>query len=188
MRITGCSSQGVGRQWPIATVAAFALSAMVALLARVLTGPHPIDDAYITFRYARNLAEGLGLVYNPGEWVLGTTAPLWAILLGAGYRVGLTDLPWLATAISALCDAASTALLVYLGLRMGWRPVGAALVGLAWAINPMSIAFATGGMETSLFVLMTLATLTLVASARSATLAGAIAGMATLVRPEGALL
>ena len=25
------------------------------------------DDAYITFRYARNLAEGLGLVYNPGE-------------------------------------------------------------------------------------------------------------------------
>ena len=38
------------------------LPALAALLARVLTGPHPIDDAYITFRYARNLAEGLGLM------------------------------------------------------------------------------------------------------------------------------
>src|SRR5260370_31398240 len=79
---------------------------VVALAARVLTGPHPIDDAYITFRYARNLADGLGLVYNSGEWVLGTTAPLWAIILGAGYRLGLTDLPWLATAVSAVSDSA----------------------------------------------------------------------------------
>ena len=85
---------------------AFAVPALVAVLARLLTGPHPIDDAYITFRYARNLAEGLGLVYNPGEWVLGTTTPLWAVLLGAGYRLGFTDLPWLATGVSALCDAA----------------------------------------------------------------------------------
>ena len=105
---------------------ALILPAVVALLARVLTGPHPIDDAYITFRYARNLAEGLGLVYNPGEWVLGTTAPLWAMLLGGGYRLGLTDLPWLATIVSAVCDAATVALLVSLCLRMGWRPIGAA--------------------------------------------------------------
>src|ERR1700692_4517572 len=109
---------------------AFAVPALVALLARLLTGPHPIDDAYITFRYARNLAEGLGLVYNPGEWVLGTPTPLWAILLAGGYRLGGTDLPWLANAVSALCDAGSAALLVQFGLRMGWRPAGAALVGL----------------------------------------------------------
>src|SRR5438105_2649940 len=107
-----------------------ALPALVALLARLATGPHPIDDAYITFRYARNLAEGVGLVYNPGEWVLGTTSPLWAILLAGGYRLGATDLPALANAASAMCDAASAALLAYYGLRVGWRPPGAALVGL----------------------------------------------------------
>ena len=33
------------------------------------------DDAYITYRYARNLADGAGFVYNPGERVLGTTPP-----------------------------------------------------------------------------------------------------------------
>ncbi|HYH46151.1 MAG TPA: hypothetical protein VEG34_10725, partial [Thermoanaerobaculia bacterium] len=45
------------------------------------------DDGFITYRYARNWAEGLGLVYNPGEEVLGTTAPGYALLLGL--------LPWL---------------------------------------------------------------------------------------------
>src|SRR2546427_11263191 len=101
---------------------ALILPAVVALLARVLTGPHPIDDAYITFRYARNLAEGLGLVYNPGEWVLGTTAPLWAMLLGGGYRLGLTALPWLATIVSARCDAAAVHLRVSPCVPTGRRP------------------------------------------------------------------
>ena len=49
---------------------------LAALGARFLAGPRTIDDAYITFRYARNLLAGNGLVYNPGEWVLGTTTPV----------------------------------------------------------------------------------------------------------------
>ena len=39
------------------------------------------DDAYITYRYARNLSTGAGFVYNPGESVLGTTTPLYTALL-----------------------------------------------------------------------------------------------------------
>ena len=167
---------------------AILLPALVALAARLVTGPHPIDDAYITFRYARNLAEGLGLVYNPGEWVLGTTAPLWALILAAAYRLGLTDLPWVATVVSGVCDALTVVLLVLLARRIGWEPIGAAFVGLAWALNPMSIGFATGGMETSLFVLLALSALTLAATVRYAVVAAALCGVATLVRPEGALL
>lgn len=162
--------------------------ALAAVGVRLATGPHPIDDAYITFRYARNLADGLGLVYNPGEWVLGTTAPLWALILGAAYHTGLTDLPWVATVVSAICDAATAVLLVGLARRIGWQPLGAALVGLAWALNPMSIGFATGGMETSLFVLLALAALTLASTRRLAVPAALMSGLATLVRPEGALL
>ncbi|MCO5189488.1 MAG: hypothetical protein M9918_14980 [Anaerolineae bacterium] len=47
------------------------------------------DDAFITYRYAANLRDGLGLVYNPGEWVLGTTAPLYALLLGMLGKTGV---------------------------------------------------------------------------------------------------
>ena len=31
------------------------------------------DDAFISFRHAEHLANGLGLVYNPGEYVEGYT-------------------------------------------------------------------------------------------------------------------
>lgn len=166
-----------------ATVAPAALAVAV----RLFTGPHPIDDAYITFRYARNLADGLGLVYNPGEWVLGTTAPLWALALAAARRLGADDLPAAATVLAAVCDGGSAAILALMALAFGWRPLGAALVGLAWAVNPMSVAFAAGGMETSLFVFLALLALTLAVSQQPAC-GAAVAGAATLVRPESLLI
>ncbi|MDP6777925.1 MAG: hypothetical protein QGI83_14300, partial [Candidatus Latescibacteria bacterium] len=46
-----------------------------------------MDDPYITYRYARNIAEGHGFIYNPGESVLGTTAPLYALILALGGQV-----------------------------------------------------------------------------------------------------
>ena len=36
------------------------------------------DDAFIAFRYVRNLLEGHGLVFNPGERVEGYSNFLWA--------------------------------------------------------------------------------------------------------------
>ncbi len=45
--------------------------------------PYVVDDAFISFRYARNLALGQGLVYNPGERVEGYSNFLW-VLLAAG--------------------------------------------------------------------------------------------------------
>jgi arabinofuranosyltransferase len=185
--VAGVTNLPAGRS-QLRSILLWTLPPVVALLARIFTGPHAIDDAYITFRYARNLADGLGLVYNPGEWVLGTTAPLWAIVLAGGYKLGFTDLPWLATLVAAVCDAASVALLVRFSMTMGWRPLGATLVGLAWALNPMSIAFATGGMETSLFVLLSLVVLGLTAWTKNLPIAAGLAGVAMLVRPEGALL
>ena len=41
------------------------------------------DDAFISFRYARNLLEGHGLVFNPGERVEGYTNLLWVLELAA---------------------------------------------------------------------------------------------------------
>jgi hypothetical protein len=58
-----------------------ALAGLAAALATGFLG-YSYDDAFITYRYARNWAEGAGLVFNPGERVLGTTAPGYALLLG----------------------------------------------------------------------------------------------------------
>src|SRR5215211_6721444 len=40
-----------------------------------------IDDAMISMRYAWNLSHGLGLVWNPGEYVEGYTNPLMTLIM-----------------------------------------------------------------------------------------------------------
>ena len=42
---------------------------------------HTFEDAFITFRYAENVARGNGYVYNIGEHVYGSTTPLFTFLL-----------------------------------------------------------------------------------------------------------
>ena len=42
----------------------------------------PQDDAFISFRYAENFAQGNGLVYNVGERVEGFTNLSWTVLFG----------------------------------------------------------------------------------------------------------
>lgn len=41
-----------------------------------------VDDAYITYRYAENIADGKGFVYNLNNHILSTSTPLYAIILG----------------------------------------------------------------------------------------------------------
>jgi arabinofuranosyltransferase len=53
------------------------------------------EDAFVAFRYARNIAGGNGFVFNPGERLLGTASPLFTLLLAAAYPLfgdGIADL------------------------------------------------------------------------------------------------
>ena len=67
------------------------------------------DDAFISFRYVRNLLEGHGLVFNPGEYVEGYTNFLWVLELAAIWRLsGIPPeqaAPWLAAPFAALVAA-----------------------------------------------------------------------------------
>src|SRR6266540_3239895 len=60
---------------------------LMVLMSRVIT----LDDAYITFRYARHLAEGYGLgAWNhTGEHVEGYSSLLWMLLLAGAARLGV---------------------------------------------------------------------------------------------------
>ncbi len=55
-------------------VALVALTTGAALYLAWLKQPCQVDDSMIYLRYARNLLEGRGWVYNPGEWVDGATS------------------------------------------------------------------------------------------------------------------
>lgn len=47
-----------------------------------------IDDAYISYQYAKNLAAGNGLVFNVGENVEGITNLLWTTIIAGGIYLG----------------------------------------------------------------------------------------------------
>ncbi|MBI3244774.1 MAG: hypothetical protein HYZ49_21050 [Chloroflexi bacterium] len=127
----------------------------LALFLRLLPGERMVDDAYITFRYARNIVNGLGFVYNPGERVMGTTTPLYTLLMaGLSFVLRTQNFPALARWVNALADAATCALLVSLGETLsGQRRVGIA-AGLIYAVAAFSVTFAVGGMETSIYILL----------------------------------
>src|SRR5687767_11811652 len=57
----------------------------------------PLDDSWIHLQFARSLAGGEGLAYNPGERVAGSTAPLWTALLSLGFLLQLPPLVWAKT-------------------------------------------------------------------------------------------
>jgi arabinofuranosyltransferase len=159
-----------------------------AFVARILPGPRTIDDAYITFRYARNILAGLGPVYNPGEAVLGTTTPLYMALMSAlGLVSGGSHAPFpiLAWLVNAAADAITCWLVIRLAQALGRRNAGLAAAAV-WAIAPWSVTFAIGGMETSVFVLLASATFYFHSTDRPipAALSGALA---LLTRPDALL-
>ncbi len=164
------------------------LIVILALAARVVPGPRVVDDAYITFRYARNLIEGQGLVYNPGERVLGTTTPLFSLIMaGVGVISGEdASYPWVALLVSAAADSLTCLLLLRLGRKAGFNLAGTA-AAVIWALHPYAVTFAIGGMETSLFVFLLTAAGTAHVEHRRVP-AALCASLAMITRPDAAIL
>lgn len=170
-----------------ALLGALAGVALLALVLRILPEPRTIDDAFITFRYSRNLAGGEGFVYNPGTHTLGTTTPLYTLLMaGIGLLTGSGQYPWFALVVNALADAATAALLGLLIFRVTGHWILAALLGSLWAVNPMSVTFAIGGMETSVGILWAVAAVNLYLIRRERAMA-VCAALAILTRIDTVL-
>ena len=75
--------------WQLGAFALLCLGGLVFLQRAEIHRGSFAEDAYISFRYAANLAEGAGLVWNVGgERVEGYTSPLHIFLLASGFSLG----------------------------------------------------------------------------------------------------
>ena len=144
-----------------ATPASFALALALALVGFGLLTWHfrfVCDDAYITFRYARNLAEGRGLVFNPGDVppVEGYSNLLWTLVLAGCHALGATGttLGTVANLISAACGALLLALVLRVAVRrMHTGALATVATGLfAGTLAPLAL-WSTSGLETMPFTL-----------------------------------
>ena len=146
------------------------------------------DDAYISFRYAQNLARGEGMVFNVGESpaVEGYSNFLWVLLAAAMEALSL-DVRLVMPAVSAACGA----LLLLWGFDIARRLTGDARVAFAallpLAMSPAMGVWSSSGLATMPFALVVLATFDLLVLQRGREAAAAVAACALLLlRSEGA--
>ena len=127
--------------WRVAS-SLFALGAAAWSIHLALETSWIADDAFISFRYARNFAEGNGLVWNVGERLEGYTNFLWTVLLGLGQVVGIA--PSNAATVMTLGSLVALAVGATWKLsRPGWVPIAPALL----VLSPAFVEFGTSGLE-----------------------------------------
>jgi len=149
-----------------------------------------IDDAYITLRYARNLMLGRGMVYNPGEPILGAP-PLYVLLTGLLWKLDQLLLGPAGERIGYLVTAFNLALMVVVAGMLGrhLRDRLGQLGLLPVLLYALYLPFTdntTAGMETTLLLFLLVASLPLLARGRLVA-ASIVMGLSVLVRPEGLL-
>lgn len=94
------------------------------------------DDTYITYRYASNLAQGYGFVYNHGEPFLGTTAPLWGLLLGVLGIPNPDAIPLIGNVLSG-CSLLGIGLALYVYGRLHGQSLCGFLAAIFFIVNPI---------------------------------------------------
>jgi len=115
------------------------------------------DDAYISFRYARHLAAGVGLVFNPGERVEGYTNFLWVIIM-ALVHVLQGDMVFWSKALSYVAAVASIGMLLRIE-RLSSGASSPPLFGLPsffLGVSTTLAVYADSGLETTSFLFFSL--------------------------------
>jgi arabinofuranosyltransferase len=178
-----------------------ALATLLLLLAHARVYEFLTDDAFISFRYARNLSEGYGLVFNQGhERVEGYSNLLWVLILAAFDHLGIPP-ESAANGLSLLASIVLWGIVVRFAFRASAEDPGrkwiALLPALLLAATRSVAIWSTSGLETRLFeVLVAGGALRLVSEVESQAdgkathrpLAGWFFALAVLTRPDGILV
>lgn len=141
------------------------------------------DDPFITFRFARNLSNGVGFVYNPGQRVLSTTTPLFTLLLALGSFIW-SDIPHLAVVIGAVSLLMGG--LFLFSLSETWNRPWIDWAGLV-LFPTFPLLVSTLGSEIPLYLALCLGAYAYYFR-RQYTAAAGLSALASLARPDGVLV
>ncbi len=183
----------------LALIIVILLGMLTLLYAQTKHPLAPSEDAYITYRYARNLAEGHGIVWNIDEDpVEGGTEFLWTLLLAGTSRLTGMNIEQSARTLNLAVGLLATLTLAVASFAFSGRRLPPALFAtLAFAAGPLSYHIRAGfatPLFTLLLLIITIALYRLAFSPVAASrrhgafhilpLAGLLLG---LTRPEGTL-
>lgn len=108
------------------------------------------DDAFISFRYAENFANGHGLIYNIGyEPVQGYTNFLWTLLISIGSYLNLELISW-SMVLGFIFAPGTLFFTYYTSFKVTKSRFAAYLSVFLLGTNYTYSSYITGGMETQL--------------------------------------
>jgi hypothetical protein len=169
--------------------AGLAIAILACVLGLELFGDFVTDDASISLRYARNLADGHGLRWNIGEDPVEGYSNFLHVLLGAlALKLGLPALAVLRLLNQAAILGVVAVVFDLAHRRLGsrrWATAAAVLV----ALHPPLFYWGSSGLETGLYTLLVCSCLYVVGDGtRPRTIWTALPFLlAALARPEGAV-
>ena len=144
----------------------------------------PLDDAWIHYQFARNLSQGQGFSYNPGQPTPGSTAPLWTLLLAG---VGIFTEDFLVPSLLLSAGFLLTAVWLSYGFTFDLTKnhLAGLLAALAVAVSGRFLWAGLAGMETTAFAALSLAAVWVYWRMGLRPLAVVLFGLASQMRPEG---
>jgi hypothetical protein len=145
----------------------------------------PLDDTYIHYQYARNLATYGKLEFNHGEPSIGSTSFLWVLLLALFYKLGSIIL--ISIIIEVFFSLISAFCIFEISKNVLKRDLYAFFVALLFILCGNNIWFSLSGMETAMFVALGLLSI-LLYSKKKIYLSSICSGLLALTRPEGLIL
>lgn len=138
------------------------------------------DDVFILYRYAQNLAAGVGFVFNPGEPTFGATEPAVAVVLAIATRLSGLAIPLLGTLFTALSLAALGTGFVREAARRGDVLAGRLTASYLLASSFLWYTQGAAGPAVLAFLLGAA-----VIAERRPAVAGGLAAVAVAFRPDG---
>jgi arabinofuranosyltransferase len=175
-------------------VAAVGAAAIILYLHGALYLNYTSDDAYISYRYAQHLADGLGLVWNSGVHVEGYSNFLWVIILAGTHAAGADIVfsgRWLGFAAAGAAAGAAYLLVEELVERKDAARYAGLGAALALASSGPFALWSYAGLETSLFALLVaVAAILHIREQRGAgvPVSGMVWALVFLTRPDGIVL
>jgi hypothetical protein len=148
-----------------------------------------LDDGYIFFVYARNLAQGHGWSFNPDVTSFGASSITWTLLLALPAAFN-ADLVQASRLLSGLFFGGSAILLSFIILELTDNRILALLSAVVYVTTPSLLLISLTGMEVTshIFFLLLLTYCLARWELQRPILVGALAGILFLSRPDAAIV
>ncbi len=167
-------------------VVAWAISFAVILISIKLSiGMLISDDAYITLSHVKTWVQTgrpIMSIYNP---VCATSTPLYTAILALLNFVSGIEPTHLAFGINSILDFANASLIYSAGRLLGMSRLFSAMAATLFGLSTLALGTSASGMETPLYIALTLSGYCLILSNSSGNIMGGVLFLLAMIRPEG---